>query len=158
MADSESGRRAVLAAVSMVIVAQVLAIANDVILRMSDPSDVVLLVLLVILSFFVLRRAPWARWTVVVLVTLGGLLESAGAVLLIVTRSAPRFWPAVSSAIPALAALRAPVIAFATSHAFALLLGSLVISALFDLCAALMLAFAPSMRSYFARDTRVSSA
>jgi hypothetical protein len=152
MADTTSGRNLVAAAAVMFIAAQLLAIANDLFLRQSDPSDIVLLGVLIVLSVFLLRRARWARWTTVVLVAAGGLLELAGAVLLVAARTAPGFWSAVDRAIPALAGLRTPVAAFTASRAFPLLAGSVLISALLDLTAAGILAFAPSVRAYFAPD------
>jgi hypothetical protein len=142
----------VLAAVVMSIVGQLLAIANDLILRQSDPSDVVLLVVLIVLSVLLLRRVRWARWATVVLLAAGGLLELAGIVLLIATRTAPGFWSAVERAVPALASLHAAAVAFAAAQAFPLLAGSLLVEALLDLSAAGMLVFAPSVRSYFTPD------
>ena len=149
MADDTSERRLVVAAAAMIIVGQSLAIANDVFLRQSDPSDVVLLGVLLVLSLFMLRRAGWARWTTVVLMAAGGLLELAGVILLVATKTSPAFWSAVEAAVPALAALRAPVVVFTTSQAFPLLAASVLISAVLDLSAAAILVCAPSVRSYF---------
>jgi hypothetical protein len=152
MASITSGRRLVVAAVAMIIVGQVLAIANDVFLRQSDPSDVVMLVLLVALSVPLLRRARWARWVTVVLVTLGGVLELASVVLLIATKVSPGIWPEVDAAVPALVSLHAAVVAFIVAQAFPLLVASLLISAVLDLTAAGVLVFAPAVRAYFVRD------
>jgi len=157
VADSTSGRRLVVAAALMIIVGQLLAIGNDLYLRQSDPSDVVLLGVLIVLAVFLLRRAHWARWTTVVLVAAGGVLGLAGFVLLVVLKIAPGSWSAVESAIPPLASLRTAVAAFTAARAFPLLAGSVLISALFDLAAAGMLAFAPSIRSYFAPATTLSA-
>lgn len=149
MADNAPGRGMVIAATVMVVVGQVLAIANDVFLRQSDPSDVVLLVVLVVLSFFLVRRAQWARWTTVVLVGIGGILELAGVALLVAIETAPGFRASASAAVPVLASLHDPVVAFTASPAFPLLLTSVLASAVLDLWAAGILAFAPSVRSYF---------
>jgi hypothetical protein len=153
-----SGRGVVLAAAVMIIAGQLLAIANDLVLRQSDPSDVVLLLVLVALSVFMVRRARWARWATVVLVTAGGLLELAGVVLLIATKSDAGFWSSVDTAIPPLVSLHAAVVAFAAAPAFALLGGSVLVSALLDLAAAGMLWFAPSVRSFFSREAGTPSA
>src|SRR5450759_3308116 len=117
----------------MVITAQLLAIAADLLLRQSDPSDVVLLAVLIMLWVLLLRRAAWARWATVVLVAAGGLLELGGVVLLIATSTTPGFWSAVDRAAPALATLHAAVVAFATAQAFPLLVVSILIEALLDL-------------------------
>lgn len=148
----------VLIAAAMIVAGQVLAIANDLVLRQSDPADVVLLVFLIVLSAFLLRRSRLARWTTVALVAAGGLLELASVVLLIVTKSDSGFWQAVDAAIPALASLHAAVIAFAVSPAFALLTASVLISAVLDLAAAGMLIFARSVRSYFSHEAATRSA
>ena len=157
MADSRSGRRVVLAAVVMIVAGQLLAIANDVILRQSDPPDAVLLVVLIVLSVMLLFRIRWARWITAVLVAAGGLLELAGVGLLIATMVAPGFWSAVDSAMPALGSLHDMVVAFAAAQALPLLAGSVLISAVLDLAAAGMLMFAPSVRSYFAPDAVTAS-
>jgi len=148
----------IVAAVAMIIVGQLLAIGNDLFLRQSDPSDVVGLGVLIVLSVFLLRRANWARWTIVVLVVAGGLLELVGFVVLIATKTAPGFWSAAETAVPALATLRAAVVAFTVSPAFPLLAGSVLISALLDLIAAGLLVFAPSVRSYFSHDATTLNA
>jgi hypothetical protein len=158
VSDGTTGRGVVLAAAVMIITGQVLAIANDLVLRQSDPSDVVLVVVLIALAVFMARRARWARWATVVLVMAGGLLELAGVVLLIATKSAAGFWSTVDTAIPPLVSLHAAVVAFAAAPAFALLAGSVLISALLDLAAAGMLVFARSVRSYFSSDAGTSSA
>jgi len=158
VAVSTRWRRVVVAAVVMIVVSQLLAIANDLLLGQSDPSDVVALGVLIVLSVFALRRARWARWTIVVLVALSGLLELAGFVLLIATRSSPGFWSAVEAAVPVLAGLRSAVVAFTASPAFPLLAGSVLVSAVLDLVAAGMLVFAPSVRSYYGRDLSSLSA
>lgn len=151
MADSTSGRGVVVAAVVMILAGQLLAIANDVVLRQSDPSDIVLLGVLVVLAVFLIRRARWARWTIIVLVAMGGLLELVAVALLIATMSAPGFWPAVDAAVPALAGLHAQVVTFAAAPAFPLLTASVLVSALLDLTAVGMLLFAAPVRSYFLR-------
>lgn len=148
MPETSQGRRVVVAAVVMIVAGQLLAIANDLYLRQSDPSDVVLLGVLIVLSVFLLRRARWARWTTVVLVATGGLLGFAGFVLLILIRISPAFSSAVDTAIPA---LRGPVAAFTASGAFPLVVGSVLVSALLDLAATGMLVLAPSIRSFYSR-------
>ncbi len=149
MATIKSGSRLVVAAVVMIIVGQLLAIANDLILRQSDPPDVVMLVVLIALSVFLLRGAGWARWTTIVLVALGGVLEVVGFVLLVGTRADPGFWSRIETAAPFLGTLHTAVVAFTTAHAFSLLAGSVLITALFDLAAVGLLAFAPSVRAEF---------
>lgn len=139
----------------MIIAGQLLAIANDLYLRQSDPSDVVLLGVLIVLAVFMLRGTSWARWTAVVLVALGGVLELAGFVLLVVTKADPMFW---SAAVPVLASLHTAVVAFTASRAFPLLAGSVLVSALLDLAGAWMLVFVSSVRSFFSRGTSARSA
>lgn len=139
----------VLATAVMVIASQLLAIANDVVLRLNDPSDVFGLVVLVLLSLLMLRRASWARWTIAVFVGLGGVLELAGFALLIVTVLAPASWAAIEAAVPALATLGPDLATFEAAPAYPLLASSVLVSALLDLAAAAMLTFAPSVRSYF---------
>jgi hypothetical protein len=141
----------------MILFGQILAIVNDVYLRQSDPSDIVGLVVLVALGILVLRCVGWARWTVVIFVGIGGVVELAGVVLLIAARSAPGFWPALESAVPALASLHAAVVAFTTSAAFPVLVGSTFISAVLDLVAAGILVWAPSVRADFASGARPSA-
>lgn len=158
VANETSGRRTVLAGAAMIMAGQILAIANDLVLRQSDPSDVALLVVLIVLSVFLLHRDPWARWTTIALAAAGGLLELASVVLLIVTKSDPAFWPAVDATIPALTSLHAAAVAFAASSAFALLTASVLISAVLDLTAAGMLIFARSVRSYFSHEAATRSA
>lgn len=157
-ADSGPGRRTVVAAAVMTVVGQALAVTNDLVLRQSDPPDVVLLGVLIVLSIFLLRRASWARWTVVVLVGLGGLLGLAGFALIVATATYPGTWSTLQTAAPALAGLRPAVAAFIAAPAFPYLAGSVLISALLDSAAAAMLAFSSRVRSYFARRSTTASA
>lgn len=146
------GRGLVIAAAAMLILGQVLAIANDVVLRQSDPSDIGLLVVLLILTVFMLRRARWARWATVALVTLGGLAELAGVALLVASNASAGFWASFTAAMPVVAAsLHQGVAAFTASPLYPLLVASVLVSALLDLTAAGILAFAPGVRAYFAR-------
>lgn len=146
------GRGLVIAAASMLIAGQVLAIANDVVLRQSDPSDVGLLVVLLILTAFMLRRARWARWATIVLVTLGGVLELAGVALLVASKASPGLWTSFEAAMPAVAAtLRSGVAAFAASPLYPLLTASVLVSALLDLVAAGILTLSPRVKEHFAR-------
>lgn len=158
MAVPAAGRGVVVTASAMIVVAQVLAIANDVVLRQSDPPDVVLLVVLIGLSVLMVRRVRWARWTTVALVALGGVLELASVPLLIATVTSPGFWLAVESAAPGLRGLHAAVVVFAASPAFPILTGSVIISSMLNLIAAAMLLFAPSIRIFFSADAAASSA
>lgn len=157
MVDTSPARRIVIAAAAMVIVGQLLAIANDVYLRQSDPSDIVMLGILVVLSAFLLRRARWARWTTLVLVVLGGVLELAGFALLLASKTSPGFWPGLERAVPALSSLRTAVLAFTASPAFPLLAASVLVSGLLDLVAAAMLTFPRSVRSFFSRHPSAAS-
>lgn len=152
MTGATSWRRVVAAAAVMIIVGQLLAITNDLYLRQNDPADVVLLAILIVLTFFLLRRASWARWTTIVLVTLGGVLYLAGFVLLIAAKASPE----LASAVPA--SLRAALTGFIASPGFSLLAISVLISAVLDILAAGMLAFAPSVRSNFRRGASAPSA
>ena len=149
MADGIPGRRGVVAAIAMMVAGQILAIANDLALRQSDPSDIVLLGVLIVLAIFLLRRVRWARWMTVVLVAAGGVFGLAGFVLLIATKIAPGLWSGVGAANPALQSLHAATVAFTASRAFPLLAASVLISAALDLIAVAVLVFAPSVRSYF---------
>lgn len=157
MAEARPGRRAVIAAAVMIIAGQLLAVANDLILRQSDPPDSVLLVVLIVLSVLLLFRLRWARWVTAVLVAAGGLLGLAGVGLLVATMVAPGFWSAVDASMPALASLHEMVVALAAAQALPLLAGSVLISALLDLAAAWMLMFAPSVRSFFAPNAVTAS-
>lgn len=136
-------RRVATAAAAMIIVGQLLAIGNDVFLAQSDPSDVVLLGVLLVLTVFLLRGASWARWTMVVLPMLGGILSLGGFVLLIAARISPH----ISQQVPD--SLRAPLAAFIASPGFVFLAVSVLISASLDIAAAGILAVAPSIRSSF---------
>lgn len=136
-------RRMAIAASAMIVIAQTLAIANDVFLRQSDPSDVILLGVLALLTLLLLRGAAWARWTMAALSILGGIVSLAGFGLLIAARIFPHF----SQQVPA--GLRAPLTAFIISPGFLLLAVSVLLGALLDIAAAGMLALAPSIRSGF---------
>lgn len=148
MDADRQGRGVVVTASVMIVAGQLLAIANDVILRQNDPPDLVLLAVLIVLAVFLLRRARWSRWVTVGLVAAGGLLYLASVVLLFATQRDPGLW----AAVPALASLRQPVSVFIASPQRALLTASVLMSGLLDVVAVVMLAFTASARAYFARQ------